>query len=351
MSTTSVHTEALEKRPSAMTLSGPEKAAVLILCMGEERGSALMQRLEEGEIHTITRAISGIGAIHAEVAEQVIADFIETAATIRPSTLETAKALLASFLPEEKVEAIMKDIGTNAGKTESALWQEIANVDEKTIAEYLEGEQDQTIAVIAANLPAPVAARVLPLLGQDRMMAVLERMLDLSEVPEHLLDQIEASLRSDILAANVDPSELPVVQRMAKLFDSFDEQLFESVTAHMAERAPEEFEAIRSQMFTFNDLVRIEGQDLARVMRGVSGSAVPLALKGAKEEVRNHFLSALPGRSRDMLVEEMAAMGPVRARDVRDAQAALVDCAKQLLAQDVIQLPLDAEDDTEEYID
>ncbi|MEL6921065.1 MAG: FliG C-terminal domain-containing protein [Pseudomonadota bacterium] len=351
MSTTSVHTEALKKRPSAMTLSGPEKAAILILCMGEERGSALMQRLDEADIHTITRAISGIGAIHAEVAEQVMADFIETAAMIRPSTMETAKSLLASFLPQEKVEAIMKDIGTNSGKGESALWQEIANVDEKTIAEYLEGEQDQTIAVIAANLPSPVAARVLPLLGQDRMMAVLERMLDLSEVPEHVLDEIEASLRSDILAANVDPSELPGVQRMAKLFDSFDETLFESVSAHLGERAPEEFEAIRSQMFTFNDLIRIEGQDLARVMRGVSGSAVPLALKGAKEEVRDHFLSALPGRSRDMLVEEMAAMGPVRARDVRDAQAALVDCAKQLLAQDVIQLPMDAEDDTEEYID
>lgn len=351
MPNTSVHTETLEKRPTAMSLSGAEKAAILILCMGEERGSALMQRLEESEIHAITRAISGIGSIHAEVAEQVIADFIETAATIRPSTLETAKALLSSFLPEERVDAIMKDIGTNAGKSESALWQEIAEVDEKTIAEYLEGEQDQTIAVIAANLPSAVAARVLPLLGQERMMRVLERMLELNDVPEHLLSQIEASLRSDVLAANKDPADLPGVQRMAQLFDSFDEQLFESVTQHLTERAPEEFEAIRSQMFTFNDLMRIDGQDLARVMRGVTGSTVPLALKGAKEDVREHFLSALPNRSRDMLVEEMGNMGPVKARDVRDAQAAVVDCAKQLLAQDVIQLVVDAEEDTEEYID
>ncbi len=351
MPTTSVHTETLEKRPAAMNLSGAEKAAILILCMGEERGSALMQRLEDAEIQAITRAISGIGPIHAEVAEQVIADFIETAATIRPNTLETAKALLSTFLPEERVEEIMKDIGTNAGKTENALWQEIAEVDEKTIAEYLEGEQDQTIAVIAANLPSVAAARVLPLLGQERMMRVLERMLELNDVPEHLLSQIEASLRSDVLAANQDPGDLPGVQRMAKLFDSFDESLFESVTAHLSERSPEEFEAIRSQMFTFNDLVRIEGQDLAKVMRGVSGSTVPLALKGAKEELRDHFLSALPTRSRDMLVEEMGNMGPVRARDVRDAQGALVEVAKQLLAQDVIQLIVDAEDDTEEYID
>jgi flagellar motor switch protein FliG len=93
-------------------------------------------------------------------------------------------------------------------------------------------------------------------------------------------------------------------------------------------------------MFTFGDLARIGGQDIARVMRGMTGNTVPLALKGSGEEMRQHFLNALPGRSRDMLTEEIEALGPVRARDVRDAQNAMVDYAMELIRAEVIQLPM-----------
>lgn len=331
-----------------MNLSGAEKVAILILCLGEERGSEMMKRLDEKEIQLITRAISDIGSVHADVAEQVISEFASSVTEREGDTSETAKKMLMSFLPEDKVASIMEDIGSSS--REGEFWQELGSVDEKSIAEYLALEQNQTIAVVASNLPSDVAARVLPHLGQERMLEVIERMLQIEEVPDHLLQQIEEALRTDVLANSEDASERVAAQRMADVFNKFDEAVFETIATHLNERTPEEFGRIRDHMFTFSDLIKIEGQDLARVMRGVSGNTVPLALKGTKDELREHFLSALPGRSRDMLVEEMDNMGAVRVRDVRAAQNELVACAKQLIDQDVIKLPVDGEDE-DEYIE
>lgn len=331
-----------------MTLSGPEKAAILILCLGEERGSEILKDLDEREIQWITRAMSGLGPIHADVAEQVLAEFAGKVSRHTTNSMDAAKSMLLSFLPEDKVASMMKDLASSSREQE--LWAELGSVDEKVIAEYLENEQDQTIAVIAANLPANVTARVLPLLGESRMVDVVERMVQLKEIPDHLMEQIEDALRSDVLASSEDAVGAAASQRMAEVFNNLDEQLFEVISAQLSDRMPDEFSAIKDRMFTFRDLIRIDGQDLARVMRGVTGNTVPMALKGANNELRDHFLAALPGRSRDMLIEEMEAMGPVRARDVRVAQASLVECAQQLIDQEVIQLPSDSEDE-EEYID
>ena len=331
-----------------MNLSGTEKVAILILCLGEELGSEMMKRLDDKEIQRITRAISDIGPIHADVAEHVIAEFAGSIVDNQGNTIETAKNILKGFLPEEKVASIMNDIESSSQNSE--FWQELGSVDESAIVEYLSEEQDQTIAIVVSRLPSDVAARILPSLGEERMLNVVESMLRLDKVPDHLLEQIEDALRTDVLSNPENAAERLAAQRMADVFNKFDEKSFEAVASQLSERMPEEFSMIRDQMFTFNDLIKIGGQDLARVMRGVTGNVVPLALKGAKEELREHFLAALPGRSRDMLLEEMGNMGSVRVRDVRAAQAEIVACAKQLIDQDVIKLPEEG-DDGEEYIE
>lgn len=349
MSTTVRHEDTSDSSRSDMTLTGPEKAAILILCLGEERGSDILKTLDEKEIQRITKAMSGLGPIHAEVAEQVLAEFASKVTNHTSNSIDAAKSLLLSFLPEDKVASMMKDL--EASSRERELWIELGNVDDKVIAEYLQNEKDQTIAVIASNLPAGVAARVLPLLGEARMVNVIERMVQLREVPDHLMEQIEDALRNDVLVSSEDAVGAAASQRMAEVFNNLDEQTFEAISAQLADRVPDEFSAIRDRMFTFSDLIRIDGQDLARVMRGVAGNTVPMALKGARDDLREHFLEALPGRSRAMLIEEMETMGPVRAREVRVAQASLVECAQRLIDQGVIELKGESESDEEEYID
>ena len=335
-----------------MSLSGPEKTAILILCLGEERGSEILKQFDEDDIRRVTQAMTALGPIHAEVAEHVLAEFATQVGGDEDQPAQAAKNMLMSFLSEDEVANIMKS--SEAPVKKSGVWEELAKVDEKLIVEYLEEEQDQTIAVVISNLASDVAARILPLLGEDRMLGIVERMVQLDEVPPHLIEQIEDSLRSDVLAAAQGEGESPAAIRMAQVFDKFDEKMFEKISEHLTDKLPEEFGAIKNRMFTFNDLVRIDPQDIARVMRGVAGNTVPMALKGAKDEVKDHFLSALPARSRDMLLDEMKNMGPVRARDVRDAQTSIVDVAKQLIEQEVITLQSDeeeGEESQEEFFD
>ncbi|EAQ01971.1 flagellar motor protein [Pseudooceanicola batsensis HTCC2597] len=333
--------------PSRRPLKGPEKAAILFLCLGEQRGSALMQKLSDDEIQTMTRAMSSLGVIDAEQVEQVMTDFVEGIANGGGvvGSFSVAEDMLRAFLPEEQVNGILKDI--RGPLMEKDLWARFSQLSENVIANYLKNEHEQTIAAILSNVKTDVSARVLPLLGQDKMQNVVERMIRMEAVPHHMMKQIEETLQTDIISAPAQPTANEMQQKMADLFNKLDVVAFQELSEALEQRIPETFSAIKGKMFTFDDLANLEAMDLARVMRGAPGNALPIALRGAKKEVRDVFLAALPGRSRDMLEEEMNTMGPVRGRDVREAQAGLVDYAKELADDEVIALPMA---DDEEFI-
>lgn len=337
--------QAQNRLPSRRPLKGPEKAAILFLCLGEQRGSAMMQKLSNEEIQTMTRAMSGLGVIEAEMVEKVLSDFVEGIANGGGvvGSFTVAEDMLRAFLPNEQVDGILKDI--RGPLMEKDLWARFSSLSENVIANYLKNEHEQTVAAILSNVKNDVAAKVLPLLGQEKMQNVIERMIRMEAVPHHMMKQIEETLQTDIISAPAQPTAHEQHQKMADLFNKLDVVAFNELSQVLEERIPDTFTAIKSKMFTFDDLAKLEPMDLARVMRGAPGNALPIALRGAKKEVRDIFLAALPGRSRDMLEEEMNTMGPVRGRDVRDAQAGLVDYAKELSDEEVIALPMADDED------
>ncbi|SDG92564.1 flagellar motor switch protein FliG [Alloyangia pacifica] len=326
-------------------LSGPQKAAILFLCLGEKRGSALMQQLDDDEIQRVTRAMSGLGSISSETVEQVLSDFVEdmTNGGGVVGSFAVAENLLRSLLPGEQVEGILKDI--RGPLKERDLWARFSGLSENVIANYLKGEHEQTIAAILTNVKTDVAAKVLPLLGPEKMNSVVERMIRMEAVPHHMMRQIEESLQSDIINAGAQPTTAEQHQRMADLFNKLDRGAFDAMAPALETSIPDSFAAIKAKMFTFEDLVKLEPMDLARIMRGVPGNTLPTALRGASQDARDAFLNALPGRSRDMLMEEMESMGPVRRRDVTSAQTLMLDYARTLADEDQISLPLGDEDD------
>ncbi|KAA9009960.1 flagellar motor switch protein FliG [Histidinibacterium aquaticum] len=330
-------------KPAA--LKGPEKAAILFLCLGEKRGTELMKQLDEYDIQTITRAMSGLGTISAEVVENVMSEFTEQVTDLGGvvGSFSVAENMLKNFLPDGQVADIMKEI--RGPKRERGMWERFESLNESVIANYLKGEHEQTSAVILSNVSPEVAARVLPLLDTDQMQDIVERMIGLDAVPNHMLREIEETLQQDVMASASRPTATELQQRMAELFNRLDPDAFERISSALDERLPETFGSIKQKMFTFEDLARLDQQSLAQVMRGVPGNTLPLALRGASKEIRDLFLAALPQRSRDMLVEEMATMGPVRGREVREAQSELVDFAKDLADQEVIRLPTGEDDE------
>lgn len=322
-------------------LRGVEKAAVLFLCMQEERGSSLMSELSEDEVHMLTQAMSTLGTIPAPVVEGVIREFSDSVSGGSGviGSLDAARRLLAGFMPASRVSEVLDDIsGTRSGRS---IWESFASLNDQVIANYLRPEHDQTVAAIMSKVKPDVAARVLPLFGAERMTEIVTRMMALETLPRHVLEEIEATIETEFLPAATRKSGPDPQQRLADMFNKMDSELFETLSGDLEQRAPQSFAAIKQKMFTFDDLVKLEAASLQRIMRGCEGNTLSLALRGAKKPVREAFMAALTQRARDMLQEEMEGMPPVRARDVREAQARIIDITNDLVRQDVIRLPSD----------
>jgi flagellar motor switch protein FliG len=329
--------------PRVRRFSGPEKSAILFLCLGEERGGALMQQLEDEEIRKITAAISNMGEIQSHLVEEVMDEFGVKLSDYGGivGSVSTARAMLNSFLPTERVDEILKEIHDSST---GDLWSDLSKMDEKTLAQLLKKERDQTVAVILSRLNPDATAKILPLLGQTRAAQLVERILTLDQLPENSVRNLEDSLRREVLSKAGQSASADTEAKLVSIFNKLDRDMFEEISRTLEKSSPEKLKSIKQKMFVFDDLIRLDPMQLARVMREVSGTTLPYALRGARKEVRDHMLNSLPARTRDMLQEEMTALGPVKSRRVKQAQSELIEATMRLARDGEISLE-DPEDD------
>lgn len=333
--------------PRIRRFTGAEKSAILFLCLGEDRGGMLMQQLEEEEIRKITRAISTMGEVQSELVEEVMDEFgvkLNDYGGLYGS-IRTARALLGSFLPEERVEMILAEIEESAT---GDLWGDLSKLDEKVLVQFLQKERDQTVAAILSRLDPNATAKILPLLGRDRSVNIVERILKMDELPREAVRSLEDSLRREVLAKVGQDADAQTEKRLVAVFNKIDRDLFDEIARTLEKSTPDRLRSIKQKMFVFDDLIRLDANGLAKVFREVSGTTLPYALRGASKEVRDHFLASLPARSRDMLQEEMTVLGPIKSRDVRQAQSDLVEAALRLHRDG--EITLENPEDEEEMI-
>lgn len=330
----------------ANRLSGAQKSAILFLCLGEERGGALMQKLDVGEIRRITNAISTMGEVQADVVEEIMAEFGGKVAEYGSITgsVAAARGLLNEFLPEERVAEILGEIESNSTGT---VWSELSALDERTLVDIISPEHNQTIAVILTQISAGAAAKALPLLGVERAAELVQRMMQLNNLPKETLQNVEDSIRGEIRVKSGTNSAAMVERQIVSVFNKIGESEFQDLAKILDQQMPDQFRALKQKMFVFDDLTLLPPIMLSKVMREGLGTTLPLALRGAKKDVREAFLAVLPSRSRDMLTEEMASMGAIKTKEARAAQSELVEIAMRLSAEGEIALP---DGDTEELI-
>ena len=331
-------------------LSGSEKAAILFLCLGEQRGSNLMRRLEETEIFVITQAMAGLGTVASNVVEDVMTEYFEqmSSGSTLIGDVNAAEKILSQFMPQDKVQEMMEEVsGPLLGRN---MWDRFSNLSENKIASHLKGENPQTIATILSKTNPEVSANVLPLLDKEQMDDVITRMIQMEPVPRDVLREIEETLETEFIASAAKATETDPHQRMADVFNKLDADVFEEISEKLDNEMPETFTAIKNKMFTFDDLVRMSGQDIGRIMRQVGDNVVAYALRNTKTpDIREYFLDTLTERRKNLLLDEMRTLGPVRAKDVQEAQSKLVDAAKELAEEGAVQLP--SNDDDEILID
>lgn len=339
--------QAIETNPETnapadlIKLRGVEKAAVLFLCLQQDRGAKLMQDLDDEEIHLLTRAMSTLGTIPAVTVENVIREFCRDVSGGGGviGSIESARRMLSGFLDDGRVTEIMDDIsGSSSGRS---VWEGFSMLNEKVIANYLVQERDQYVAAVMSKVKPDVAARVLPLFGPERMGVIARKMISMEPLPRPVLEEIEQSISAELLSSATRSRGPDNDQRMADLFNKMDPAIFESLSSKLEASDAEAFLRIKAKMFTFDDLAKLDSASLQRIIRACEGSTMPLALRGAKKEVRDCFLGAMTQRAREMLQDEMDTMGPVKARDARDAQARIIDLTNDLVRQDAIRLPSD----------
>jgi flagellar motor switch protein FliG len=327
----------------ARKLNGAEKAAVILLALGEEHVD-LWQNLDEDEIKEISQAMSSLGSVPAAVVEQLLIEFVSglSGSGALMGSFEQTQRLLQSFLPVEKVDALMEEIRGPAGRT---MWDKLGNVNEAVLANYLKNEYPQTVAVVLSKVKADHAARVLACLPEDFALECIQRMLRMEPVQREILDKIEQTLRNEFMSNLARTSKRDSHELMAEIFNNFDRQNEARFLAALEERNRESAERIRALMFVFEDLSKLDPGGVQTLLRAVEKDQLALALKGASDALREMFFSNMSERAAKIMREDMESMGPVRLKDVDAAQMAMVQVAKDLAAKGEIMLAGQGDED------
>ena len=317
-------------------LTGPEKAAVILLSLGEEHAS-VWQALDEEEIKEISQAMASLGTVNSSVVEDLLVEFVSgmSGAGAIMGSFEQTQKLLSAIMPPEKVDALMEEIRGPAGRT---MWDKLGNVNEAVLANYLKNEYPQTVAVVLSKIRSEHAARVLAALPEDFALECVTRMLRMEPVQREILDKIEQTLRTEFMSNLARTSKRDSHEMMADIFNNFDRQTESRFMAALEERNRESAERIRALMFVFEDLNKLDPGGVQTLLRGVEKDQLGLALKGASDALREMFFSNMSERAAKIMREDMESMGPVRLRDVDQAQMAMVQVAKDLAAKGEIML-------------
>lgn len=314
---------------TARSLTGPQKAAVFVLALGDTSAAKVMQMLDKEEISRLSLSMATLGKINSEVVEKLLVEFSgefsSTGSLV--GSFDSTERLLAKILDGEQAQQIMEEIRGPSGRT---MWDKLANVNEGVLANYLKNEYPQTVAVVLSKIRPVHAARVLPLLPENFAIEVVMRMLRMETVQKEILDHVERTLRTEFITNLSRTHRRDSHELMAEIFNNFDRGTEGRFMAALEERNETAADRIKNLMFTFDDLSRVDGSGIQTLLRQVPKEKLAVALKGASETIKDLFFSNMSDRAGKMLKEDIATMGPVRLRDVDEAQNAIVAVAKAL---------------------
>src|SRR5689334_5734858 len=313
-------------------ISGPRRAAMLMLALGEQYGGKVWSLLDDDEVRELSIVMSTLGTVEADTVEDMLLEFVSrmSASGALMGNFDATERLLQQYLPPERVNGIMDEIRGPAGRN---MWEKLSNVQEEVLANYLKNEYPQTIAVVLSKLKPEHAARVLAILPEDMALDVVNRMIKMEAVQKEVIESVEKTLRTEFMSNLSQTRRRDAHEVMAEIFNNFDRQTETRFLTALEEENRDAAERIKALMFTFDDLVKLDTGSAQTLMRNIDKDKLAVALKGANETVRQFFFTNMSSRAAKLLVEDMQAMGPVRLRDVDEAQALLVNIAKDLAAK------------------
>ena len=313
-------------------LDGIHRAAILLMCLGEETAAQVMREMTDEEIFRITRAMAEIDHIPEDVKTAVLTDFelsAEAQAGMVIKGQEFAKKIITSTGDEERVKSLMKQFITG---TESRPLETIAKMQPAMVAGLLEREHPQTVALVLSTQTPQHSSAIISHLPEEMQSDVIYRIATIDSVSPGVIDRIEDALHREIgvVVGTQDQRQMGGIPKVVEILDNMTDSLDAEILENLEEVDPDMVEEIRKQMFTFDDLVNVDGRSLQMILREVNNDSLTLALKTASDELKEKIFANMSARAADMIRDDLEALGPVRLSEVEAMQQTIVKIAMKL---------------------
>ncbi len=330
-----------EMKAEVARLSGAEKAAILMLNLGEDICSQVFTRLSDDQVMAISQEISKLGKIAPETSFALMAichsELVGHAEL--HGTLDHAKRLLeAAFSPEIAREYI-REIGAHGTSSIKGL-SVLQRSDPAQLSKLLQSEHPQTVALVISHLDPPQGAKTIAQLDEEIRADVCQRLAQLDHISQPIRDRV-ISLIADKLdtgAKYATGTSEGGVRRVAEIFNRMERDISQACLETIEHDDPNMALAIRNNMFVFEDLLVVGDGEMRKIIQGVDKQVLVTALKGTNEELKEHFFRNMSTRAVDMLKEDMEALGPIRLKDAENAQQEIVNTVREMEAQGQIDL-------------
>ncbi|MCL6545768.1 MAG: flagellar motor switch protein FliG [Bryobacteraceae bacterium] len=331
----------LNTTKTAVTISPLRKAAVLLLTLGEETSALLMRQLSEDEVQAVSREVARTSAVTPEQAEAVLEEFQQMVLAreyVLKGGLEHARRLLVSAFGPEAAEKILFHLQRTL-RSDSEDFTALQKADPQQLARFVQNEHPQTIALIVSQLSPSQAAALLMALPAEIRSDVTMRIANLDQISPEIIGRIASIIHQRLkglgqLSRQSYGGVRAVAELLNRLDSSVSKEILESIGAQEAGLA----EQIRHLMFVFEDLLLIDPNGIKEILSKVDRKLLTVAMKGTSEQLKNHILGCMSQRGREMLLEDMEAMGPVKIREVEAAQQAIIAVVRQLESEGVLSL-------------
>lgn len=324
---------------SAPALSGTQKAALVLLTLGEEASAQILKQLSDEEVQSVSAAIASLPPVSLDETEAVLEHFYRQTAqgnTLKRGGIEYAVRLLNSaFGPDAKKH--LDRIASPAGLTPRL--EALKRVDPQRLARFLQKEHPQTIALVLAHLAPKQAATLLKSLPADLQSDVAVRLAHLDEIPPQVVERLSAVITKELKAVGeVKRVAFGGLRAVAEVLNSLDSEASDQILQAVGGQDPNLMEAIRANMFVFDDLLQIDTSGIKELLGKADRKLFTLALKGTSDRLKEHLFSCMSQRGSEMLREDIEALGPVKIRDVEAAQQQIIAVVRQLESAGVISL-------------
>jgi flagellar motor switch protein FliG len=329
---------------SADKLSGPQKAAILFLTMGEEYSTALFKELDEASIKKIGKYMSEITYIPSDVLSTVMDEFLinfKSDSDVVISGEDFLKQVVNKSLDKEKAREVFKVIGE---KGSSVPFSDLAYIPIENLINIIQGEHPQTIALILSYLPYEKAAEVLKSLPEELKIDIALRIVQIGQVDVEIVNELDKVIKNELSKIGGATRKCDGIETLANILNQVDGVTEESVLSHIEHEDGDLADMVRQKMFVFEDLLQIENRHFRDILQNVDNQLLIKALKTTSDEMKNKVFTNLSERASEMLKEDMEVMGPVKLSEVEEAQQEIIKIAKRLESEGRIVLSKGGDD-------